>query len=101
TKYVVLIFQWKIHVIFPIAKCYVGIPKLPSCPGNIVCGKDDTMIDHLGLGISDRKHVIIPHIALVAIIVFGNTAFAIVRRVYINLIFKYVGRWICHIVARK
>ena len=100
TKYIILIFQWKIHIILTIFTNHITIPKLTARPRNILRGKHHSMIFYFTVHhIIHRIHVIIFHIEMIAIIIFGNTTFPIVRGINIQFAIKYMYGRVSHIIT--
>src|SRR5690606_29786626 len=101
TKNIVLIFQWKIHIVLSVFIGHIGVPQLPAGPRNIFDGQGDTMVNGFRIFIIHGKNMILLHIKMISVMVFGYTTLPVMGRVYIDFIFKHMSGWIGHIIMRK
>ena len=91
TEYIVLILHGEIQIIPAVLLGDITVPQLPACPGNIFYPQHDTMIYHFTThNIICREYMIIFHVKMIAIVIFGNTALPVMRRINIHSIIKHM-----------
>ena len=100
TEDIILVFQGEIHIIFAVFLSYVAIPELTSCPRNIFGGEYQAMVyDFTFHGVIGREDVVVFHIEMVTVVIFGDTAFPVVGRVDVKTVVEHMHGRVCHIIS--
>ena len=99
----VVVLSREYEVVAAVLLHHIVVPHLLLSPGHLVHIEDDTVIGDFGFeGITrKRKHVVVAHLEVSAVVVEGCSRLDVVRGVDVEAVAKHVDRRVGHIVFRK
>lgn len=99
TEDVVLVFQGEVHIVFSVFLGYIAVPELASRPGDVFGGEHEAVVGDFSVHrVVGGEDVIVFHVEVVAVVIFGDAAFPVVRRVDVKAVVEYVNGGVCHII---
>ena len=79
TEDVVLVFQGEVHIVFSVFLGYVAVPELASRPGDVFGGEHEAVVGDFSVHrVVGGEDVIVFHVEVVAVVIFGDAAFPVV-----------------------